>query len=167
MIDPLQNSAESESRRGHLPHQAPVSVSQYVADSSFFVTFCVDRQHYAGQFENLGQTGPLVGNVAVRILCAFAHYRALKAFFPSLVVVMPDHVHVIAKFSDAVPMSTVVKNIKRFIARQCGIVWQRDYFDHRLRCPAEEKEKYDYVAANPRRKGLCDSLANWPYHLTW
>ena len=56
---------------------------------------------------------------------------------------------------------------KRFLAWQCGIVWQKGFFDHRLRNEAERAEKWAYVEGNPIAKGLCDAAEDWPFRRTW
>jgi hypothetical protein len=36
---------------------------------------------------------------------------------------------------------------KRWTARQMGIEWQRDFFEHRLRSDESLREKTDYILA--------------------
>ena len=113
-------------------------------------------------------TTPLTdANNAIRLLFALDHYRIKGAIFPQLAVVMPDHIHVIASFSESVVMAQLIRSWKRWTAKATGIVWQDGFFDHRLRNDAELAEKMDYVANNPVRKALCESADAWPFRMTW
>ena len=77
---------------------------------------------------------------------------------------MPDHVHALLSFPPS--RNTVQQTItlwKRWTARQLGIEWQRDFFEHRLRSDERWREKADYILANPVRKGLVTDVSLWPY----
>ncbi len=77
---------------------------------------------------------------------------------------MPDHIHTLLSFPPS--RNTVQQTItlwKRWTARQMGIEWQRDFFEHRLRSDENWREKADYILANPVRKGLVTEAAQWPY----
>jgi putative transposase len=60
-------------------------------------------------------------------------------------------------------MRRVVTEWKKFIARSCGVVWQRDFFDHRLRSDESWRDKAEYIALNPVRKGLVTRPEDWPH----
>jgi len=49
------------------------------------------------------------------------------------------------------------------MARRHGIVWQRGFFDHRLRDSSAWQAKTMYVRLNPVRAGLCKEPDQWPY----
>ncbi len=57
----------------------------------------------------------------------------------------------------------IVTSWKRWTARELGIQWQRDFFEHRLRREESRREKADYILANPVRKGLAKEARDWPY----
>jgi putative transposase len=42
-------------------------------------------------------------------------------------------------------------------------VWQRGFFDHRLRADESFEEKATYVRMNPVRKGLVGRPDDWPH----
>jgi hypothetical protein len=63
-------------------------------------------------------------------------------------------------------MQSSIHNWKRFLARQEGIAWQRDFFDHRLRHDESLTEKWNYIRENPLRKGLSATPDDWPYQWT-
>ncbi len=54
-------------------------------------------------------------------------------------------------------------NLKEIIAKQTGISWQRDYFDHRLRSDESHEEKSHYIRQNPVRKGLVTNPEEWKF----
>jgi putative transposase len=86
-------------------------------------------------------------------------------------VLMPDHVHLFAcPAPGAVPMSRWMQIWKMITAKRInrswervGAVWQADYFDRYMRSPRDYAQKWEYVAANPVRKGLVPQAEAWPY----
>ena len=52
---------------------------------------------------------------------------------------------------------------KRHTARHTGVVWQKGFFDHRLRGDESFEEKASYIRMNPVRKGLAAKPEEWPY----
>lgn len=84
-----------------------------------------------------------------------------------LFLLMPDHLHMIARFNPEPGLQRVVSDWKRYTARQFGIAWQRDFFDHRLRNDNEIEHKAEYIQMNPVRAGLVEDLEDWPYVRMW
>ena len=80
-----------------------------------------------------------------------------------LALAMPDHLHGLFGFSGFKPMAKVVADFKSWLARQHGIRWQRDFFDHRLRGWESAVEKANYIRLNPVRAGLVMRSDEWPY----
>ncbi len=77
---------------------------------------------------------------------------------------MPDHLHALLSFPpSSCRFQTIISNWKRWTATDLGIVWQRDFFEHRLRADESRKEKADYILANPVRAGLVQEAKEWPY----
>ena len=62
-------------------------------------------------------------------------------------------------------MKQVIMNWKRYISKQTGICWQRDFFDHRLRRDESLEEKAVYILQNPIRAGLAGRIEDWPYQI--
>ena len=188
------NKTDNLPTRKHLPHTLPVCVSQYATGAPYFITICADRRHYGIITDLVGRvipnalppngglgttrptnaqnapqtTTPLTdANNAIRLLLALEHYRANGTLFPRLAVVMPDHIHIIASFSESTDMVQLIRSWKRWTAKETDIVWQEGFFDHRLRNDAEVAEKLTYVANNPVRKGLCETADAWPFRMSW
>jgi hypothetical protein len=84
-------------------------------------------------------------------------------WWPRLVLFMPDHLHALMVFPAAQDLPKVVRDWKRYTARNAGIRWQRDFFDHRIRNEQSLEEKWHYVAQNPVRAGLVVTPEDWPY----
>ena len=52
-------------------------------------------------------------------------------------------------------MRQVVFKWKEYTAKELGLRWQRDFFDHRLRDDENRTEKAHYIRMNPVRAHLC------------
>ena len=86
-------------------------------------------------------------------------------------VLMPDHAHLFARPAhDAKARATWLKVWKsisaRRLSRELNVAppfWQADTFDHILRSAKSYSEKWDYVYANPVRRGLVAESADWPW----
>ena len=95
-------------------------------------------------------------------------YRAKRAdWHVRLLLLMPDHLHMLATFPNSVQMKKVITGWKGYTAKRCGFHWQRDFFDHRLRSDESYVEKAAYIRDNPVRKELIDEPSAWPYVWTW
>jgi putative transposase len=91
------------------------------------------------------------------------HQQSSGAWWVHLLLLMPDHLHALVSFPRQATYRRAIQNWKRFLARQLGIVWQRDFFDHRLRNDDSLTEKWAYIRNNPVRKGLVSAADDWPY----
>ncbi len=83
-----------------------------------------------------------------------------------LLVLMPDHLHALLGFGKNQGMSETIRNWKRGQTRFLKVCWQDNFFDHRIRNPAEYSETFAYLERNPVAKGLCKEPADWPHRLT-
>jgi putative transposase len=80
-----------------------------------------------------------------------------------VLVTMPDHLHFIAQINQAVGIRGPIGNIKRYLARRHSILWQRGFFDHRIRSDKLLRRTEHYVRMNPVRAGLVKNPEDWPY----
>ncbi|MEI6168366.1 MAG: hypothetical protein WCS52_14380 [bacterium] len=101
--------------------------------------------------------------LAPLIMEAARRYHTDKRWWLNLMVVMPDHIHMIACFPGEPGMSATLAGWKAFLARQHGVRWQRNYFDHRLRNDDEFVEKAHYIRMNPVRAHLCKAPEEWKW----
>jgi len=83
-----------------------------------------------------------------------------------MMLLMPDHVHMLAAFPDGNGPAPAVRNWKRFAARHFGVKWQRDFFDHRIRHDESLEGKESNIRLNPVRAGLVDRPEDWPHIIT-
>ncbi len=120
-------------QRKRLPHLAP----DWVAGGAlFFLTINCDRR---------GVNSLCLDHVAPVIFAAAEHYHATLRWHVRLLLLMPDHLHLLVSFPRAESMPAVVRAWKHYLAAKHGIVWQRDFFDHRLRGHEGLDEKAHYI----------------------
>jgi putative transposase len=84
-------------------------------------------------------------------------------------VVMPNHVHFLAKVGNA-SLSKTVRELKRYTAREAnkilqrtGAFWAEDYFDTYMRDTAHELKTRRYIENNPVKALLVREPKEWPW----
>jgi hypothetical protein len=60
-------------------------------------------------------------------------------------------------------MRQALSSLKEWVAKQTGVRWQRDFFDHRLRGWESGAEKAKYIRQNPVRGRLVERSEDWPF----
>jgi REP element-mobilizing transposase RayT len=80
-----------------------------------------------------------------------------------LFLAMPDHLHVLAAFPPDQKMESVLRNWKRFVAKQTGVNWQDGFFDHRLRRRESLEKNAYYIRMNRVRAGFVTEPEEWRY----
>ena len=138
-------------QRKRLPHDIP----SWVPDGArYFVTInCAQRGA-----DSLCRSG-----VAEALIEGIRVYQQQGRWYVWLLVVMPDHVHLIVSANRERGLRRTVSAWKGYFARTVGIRWQAGFFEHRLRSDSEFDEKAAYVRASPVRKGLVTHDPDWPY----
>jgi REP element-mobilizing transposase RayT len=132
------------------------------ADRAHFITFTTyERWHLPESVRGL-----------VRDACL---YWDGKKFELHALVVMPDHVHLLATFlrkadGDLYQFREVLRSIKSYSARQVnqclgrtGRVWLDESFDHVLRCEESLDAKEEYLRMNPVTAGLVENPEQYPW----
>ncbi len=76
-------------------------------------------------------------------------------------LLMPDHWHALLNFPIESKMSVVIGRWKAWQTHQLGVLWQDNFFDHRIRNKNEFELKAHYIRQNPVVKGLCPQAADW------
>ena len=77
-------------------------------------------------------------------------------------VVMPDHLHWLMHLHHD-ELGKVMQRIKgRTSKRLGGKLWQQRYYDHAVRTDEDIRKLARYIVANPLRKGLVDSIGDYP-----
>ena len=105
-------------------------------------------------------------DVAKEFLTSAKNLARLRLWDCELLLLMPDHVHLLAGFSGKRQMHQVIARWKRWLAWKVGIAFQSGFFDHRLRSVASACEKWTYIHLNPVRRGLIENPKAWPYRWT-
>ena len=122
----------------------------------YFVTICCDRR---GVNQLCRET------TAVAIFETARRYHATRRWYLNLLLLMPDHLHMLVGIEGEDFLSNIVRDFKRATARFAEVRWQRNFFDHRLRHDESLVEKEDYIRENPIRAELIAPGENWRYVL--
>jgi REP element-mobilizing transposase RayT len=138
-------------QRKKLPHEIPSWVTQ---GARHYITInCRQR----------GTERLCLEPVARALLKGGESYEDLRRWHLWIMLIMPDHIHMIATFDLNRGTRHTISAWKSYQAKTHGIEWQSDFFEHRLRNEAEFIEKVSYIRMNPVRKGLISTVEKWPY----
>ena len=113
--------------------------------ATYFITICCQRR---------GVNQLCLKDVASLLFETARRYHASRRWHLKLLLLMPDHLHMLIGVPGEVKLSNLIRDFKRITARIANISWQRNFFDHRLRHDESENEKVTYIRANPVRAGL-------------
>lgn len=136
-------------------HETPLWVRE--SESIYFLTICC-KERGTNQLARDPIGAQLIESVDFR--------NESKIWWCSSFVVMPDHVHAVIQFTEDFPMIRAVRAWKSWTAKQHGIIWQSQWFEHRLRRTESWREKSDYILNNPVRAGLVENANDWPWFHT-
>jgi putative transposase len=116
---------------------------------------------------------PILANAAAFEILSIVWRRsaASDGWFVGDYLLMPDHVHLFARAAlESKSLACWVGTWKSITSRHLKLwfnlrdaLWQSDYFDRFLRSSDSYTQKWDYVAENPVRNGLCRSPNEWPW----
>lgn len=116
-------------QRKKLPHEVPSWVKQ---GARHFITInCAQK----------GANVPCHGTTADMLLESARFYESIERWYLWLILVMPDHMHLIAAFDLQHGIKNTVGDWKRYQTTHLNIEWQSDFFEHRLRDESEFEEK--------------------------
>ena len=101
--------------------------------------------------------------VALALIESAGFYHRKRSWFCHLFLLMPDHLHALISFPPSSDMRVVVGRWKAWQTRQLGVLWQDNFFDHRIRDKREFELKAEYIRQNPVVKGLCKNATGWPW----
>ena len=79
-------------------------------------------------------------------------------------VVMPDHIHVLARLGKIEDLSSVVRMFKGRMSpvlRNAGLRWEPSFFDHRMRADEDRLPVFTYIYLNPYRADLVNVDDRW------
>jgi REP element-mobilizing transposase RayT len=85
-------------------------------------------------------------------------------------VVMPNHVHFLARSLEGFDWSEIMHSIKSFTAKESnkilkrsGRFWQVESFDRYIRNWEHFVKTIDYIENNPVKAGLCETKSEWRF----
>ena len=125
-----------------------------IPGARYFVTICLQRP---GANLAASPEGRALADIAATV---FAPPDASLL----CATLMPDHAHLLLALGSRLSLARLVAKFKaqsrRFLP--VGAIWQRNFFEHRLR-PGEAAGDYAlYIFLNPYRKDLLRRTAPWP-----
>lgn len=132
---------------------------RYVGASWFFLTICCHKR----------QTVLADGDKASRVENRLRTVAQAQDFLVHAWCIMPDHVHMLVK--GASEGSNLLRFVVLFkqttaldLSREFGVcLWQRSFYDHRLRRDDEISKVAAYIWMNPVRRGLCNEPAAYQF----
>jgi REP element-mobilizing transposase RayT len=102
--------------------------------------------------------------VATRLFETVKHRQEQLLWWPYVFLLMPDHLHALLSFPpSSKPLRLIISKWKEWTAKQFGISWQSDFFEHRLRRDESRRQKADYILNNPVRQKLVERGQDWPF----
>ena len=140
-------------RKPRLLHATP----GWVNDPEHFITICCAPR---------GKNQLCYPSISRFVFKAFHFHHLNHSCRTELLVLMPDHLHVILKAADSLNLGLWIFHLKHWLSRTRRISFQENFFDHRLRTSNSAVEKWNYIYMNPVRAGLVKYPEDWPYRYT-
>jgi REP element-mobilizing transposase RayT len=140
-------------RKPRLLHTTP----GWVNDPEHFITICCTPR---------GKNQLCYPSISHFVFKAFHFHHLNHSCRTELLVLMPDHLHVILKADDSLNLGLWIFHLKHWLSRTRKINFQENFFDHRLRTSNSAAEKWNYINMNPVRAGLVKYPEHWPYRYT-
>jgi putative transposase len=140
-------------QRKSLPHEIPLWVDPQ--KQIYFITInCAVR----------GINQLAMDKMAAALFETIRHRQSQGLWWPHIFLLMPDHLHALISFPPSgKPIQNIITKWKEWTSKTTGVNWQRDFFEHRLRCDESRRQKADYILENPVRKKLVAQVEEWPF----
>lgn len=107
--------------------------------------------------------------LAAIIEAALRHYDGIR-YELICWVIMPNHTHFLIRPYLQWSLSSIIKDLKGYTARQVnkllsrnGPLWHPDYFDRFMRDPEHRSRTIRYIEQNPVKAGLCSKPEDWRF----
>ena len=146
---------EQEPGRESLPHLPPLEVVNQT--TLLFITCCVDKRR------------PLLArkeSVELLLQC----WREADDWLVERWVVMPEHLHLFCapRKHPTTPLKAWMQFWRSLATRRWPFlsekpIWQRDFFDRRLRNGESYQQQWLYLWENPIKEGLVERPEDWPH----
>ena len=147
----------------HLPvrHTGDLRIGRVsVPDATYFLTLC-ERSRRPGL------TSP---SLAPALKAALGEIHGCGDIALIAATIMPDHIHLLATLGRRLSLARTVgklKNTTRAALARCGLAWQENFYDHRLREHCDGEAFVRYIFLNPYRAGLIGLREQWPWWWRW
>lgn len=144
-----------------MPHRRPprLPAFEYKGPYRYFVTCCTFARE---RFFTTDDPVELVRSQILRT-CRERDFALLADIY------MPDHIHLLVEGrSDEADFKRLMMVLRQraavaFKARTGKILWQDGYFERVLRKEEDTGSVVEYLAHNPVRAGLVETIADYPY----
>ncbi len=99
------------------------------------------------------------------VVSALRYYRIVGAYSLIGYVVMPDHIHFIARMLGSTKVSGIVRRLKTSVSHSLGIgpIWNRGYWSEVVSTEELLKQKLNYIHQNPVRAQLVSVAENYEF----
>lgn len=137
------------------------SVSDQVQSVLYFVTIKAKARRGKPFLEN-----------AVQIMRAANTYHNHKEWFLNLFLIMPTSLHMLLYVPSEVPLVQLIGKWKRNLTKRLGLEFQEDFFERRIQCDEQYRQKWNAILRLPGAEGLVADFHDWQYvirnnHLGW
>jgi REP element-mobilizing transposase RayT len=133
-----------------LNHETPLHID--ASEHHFYITQCA-----------LPRGEGVLIHMADELVSSIQYYHEIGRWSCRAYVVMPDHIHLLIVPSSGESTSNLMRSWKSYIARKFSILWQKDFFETRLRSEESPTEKARYIELNPTRAGLVTEVSEWKW----
>lgn len=127
-------------------------------------TYFITASSY--QKQSLLQSSRMAG-LLIEVLYS---YREQKKFLLHEFVVMPNHIHLLITPADNTTLERAIQFIKGGFSFRVkkelgyvGEIWEKSFYDHRVRDGQEFQRFRAYIHQNPVKRGLIASASGFPY----
>ena len=126
--------------------------------STYFITADTFQKHSLFQSERMARL----------FLDVLFSYRTLHRYLLHEFVLMPDHFHLLITLTESLERGLqLIKGGFSFRAEReldfVGEIWQKSFYDHRVRHWEEYGAFRRYIHLNPVRRGLAAAPEQYPY----
>ena len=135
--------------RKRLDHRGPLAID--ISSAWYFITICASERVQYGRVAVPSATACVSDGGGTPSLPGAGNGRVAV---PPATADVPDG-------GGTPSLPHVIQHWKHYVSEHCGVHFQKDFWDTRLRDDAHYAEKFRYICNNPVRKGLCATARDW------
>ncbi len=113
---------------------------------------------------------------------SFAFSKQKYDYSIDVIVILPDHFHMIITPKYAKEYPYIIRIIKQFFSKYCPAkyyedveqsasrhkegykpIWQKKYYEHTIRNERDFKARLEYIYTNPIKHGYVENINDWLY----